>query len=122
MNVAGRVHFLGSLPHCDIARHVQAADVCVLASESEGIANAWIESLACGTPLVITDAGGAREVMTSDAAGRIVDRNANAIADGIRYLLDNPPDRADVANVVADFSWDKNGNALIAYWRSLLSA
>ena len=122
LNVAGRVHFLGSLPHCDIARHVQAADVCVLASESEGIANAWIESLACGTPLVITDAGGAREVMTSDAAGRIVDRNANAIADGIRYLLDNPPDRADVANVVADFSWDKNGNALIAYWRSLLSA
>lgn len=74
--VADRVHFLGSLPHSDIARHVQAADICVLPSESEGIANAWIEALACGTPLVITDAGGAREVITGDIGGRIVERKA----------------------------------------------
>ncbi len=120
-DVADRVHFLGSLPHSDIARHVQAADVCVLPSESEGIANAWIEALACGTPLVITDAGGAREVITGGAGGRIIERNAGAIAYAVRDLLQNPPDRADVAAVVADYSWERNGKALVAYWRSLLT-
>ena len=120
--VADRVHFLGSLPHSEIARHVQAADVCVLPSESEGIANAWIEALACGTPLVITDAGGAREVITSDAGGRIVERKAGAIAKAVRDLLQNPPERADVAAVVADYSWEQNGKALVAYWRTLSSA
>ena len=119
--VADRVHFLGSLPHSEIARHVQAADVCVLPSESEGIANAWIEALACGTPLVITDAGGAREVITGDADGRIVERKAGAIAKAVRDLLRNPPERADVAAVVADYSWERNGKALLAYWSTLAS-
>ena len=118
-DVADRVHFLGSLPHSEIARHVQAANVCVLPSGSEGIANAWIEALACGTPLVITDAGGAREVISGDAGGRIVERNAGAIAKAVRDLLRNPPDRTDVAAVVADYSWERNGKALVAYWKSL---
>jgi teichuronic acid biosynthesis glycosyltransferase TuaC len=118
-DVANRVHFLGSLPHNEIARHVQAANVCVQPSESEGIANAWIEALACGTPLVITDAGGAREVITGDAGGRIVERKAGAIAEAVRELLSNPPERADVAAVVADYSWVRNGKALVAYWRTL---
>ena len=120
--VSDRVHFLGSIPHSEIARYVQAADICVLPSESEGIANAWIEALACGTPLVITDAGGAREVITSDAGGRIIERNASAIAKAARDLLQNPPDRADVAAVVADYSWERNGKALVAYWRTLATA
>jgi teichuronic acid biosynthesis glycosyltransferase TuaC len=117
--VADRVHFLGSLPHSEIARHVQAADVCVLPSESEGIANAWIEALACGTPLVITNAGGAREVIPGKAGGRIVERMAGAIAKAVRDLLRNPPDRSDVAAVVADYSWEHNGKVLVAYWKSL---
>lgn len=121
-DVADRVHFLGSLPHSEIARHVQAADVCVLPSESEGIANAWIEALACGTPLVITDAGGAREVITGDAGGRIVERKAGAIAKAARDLLQNAPERADVAAVVADYGWERNGKALVAYWQTLASA
>lgn len=120
-DVADRVHFLGSLPHSDIARHVQAADICVLPSESEGIANAWIEALACGTPLVITDAGGAREVITGDAGGRIVERKAGAIAKAVRDLLRNPLGRNDVAEIVADYSWERNGKALVAYWRTLAS-
>jgi glycosyltransferase involved in cell wall biosynthesis len=119
LGMADRVYFLGSLPHSDIARYVQAADVCVLPSQSEGIANAWIEALACGTPLVITDAGGAREVMTSTAAGFIIDREAGAIAYAVQQILNAPPERSAVAQVVADYSWERNGKALVAYWRTL---
>jgi glycosyltransferase involved in cell wall biosynthesis len=120
--VADRVHFLGSLPHSEIAHYLQAADVAVLPSSSEGLANAWIEALACGTPLVITDTGGAREVLHSNAAGRIVERNANAIATAIHELLAAPPHRETVAATVADYSWEANGAALIAHWRHLLDS
>jgi teichuronic acid biosynthesis glycosyltransferase TuaC len=120
LGLGARVHFLGPLPHADIARHVQAADICVLPSSSEGIANAWIEALACGTPLVITDIGGAREVLTDAAAGQIVSRDGQTIAAACRDIIDNPPAREAVAAVVADYSWDRNGRALISYWRSLL--
>jgi teichuronic acid biosynthesis glycosyltransferase TuaC len=118
--VGARVHFLGSLPHAEIARHVQAADICVLPSASEGIANAWIEALACGTPLVICDAGGAKEVLTTPEGGKIVPRAAGAIAQAVRDLLTHPPQREAVAATVADYSWERNGHALVAYWRSLI--
>ncbi|MGL5837124.1 MAG: glycosyltransferase [Sphingorhabdus sp.] len=117
--VTDRVHFLGSLSHGDIARHVQAADIAVLPSSSEGLANAWIEALACGTPLVITDVGGAQEVLKEPMAGRIVERNAKAIAQAAQSLLANPPTREVVAATVADYSWKANGAALIAHWRRL---
>ncbi|MBK6706628.1 MAG: glycosyltransferase [Sphingomonadales bacterium] len=118
--VSERVHFLGSLPHAEIANYLQAADVAVLPSASEGLANAWIEALACGTPLIITDAGGAREVLRSSDAGRIVERDASAIAAAIRELLASPTQREVVAAQVTDYSWQANGAALVAHWRRLL--
>lgn len=122
LDVAERVHFLGALPHQEIAHYLQAADIAILPSSSEGLANAWIEALACGTPLVITDTGGAREVMTSAACGRIVNREAKAIAAAVHELLASPPHRENVAATVADYSWQANGTALLAHWRHMLRA
>ncbi len=116
-----RVHFLGSLDHALLPKVLSAADAMVLPSESEGLANAWVEALACGCPLVITDAGGAREVMTRPEAGRIVAREAGAIADAVRELLADPPPRDAVAECAARFSWEANAAALAAYYEGLLA-
>ena len=70
---------------------VSAADAVVLPSEREGLANAWIEALGCGTPLVIPDIGGAREVVMSPAAGRIAARTPDAIAQAVASLIAAPP-------------------------------
>ncbi len=120
LGVADRVHFLGSLPHQQIAQYLQAADVAVLPSSSEGLANAWIEALACGAPLVITDAGGAREVLTSEAAGRIIERTPEAIATAVHELMAHPAHRETIAATVASYSWEANGAALVAHWRHLV--
>lgn len=120
--VAGRVHFLGSLDHKALPVVLSACEAMVLPSASEGLANAWVEALACGTPLIITDAGGARELVKSDTAGRIVGRNANAIAGGIRDVLaaDLPPE--EVAKCAAQFSWQSNAAALAQYYSSLIES
>ncbi|MCX7285410.1 MAG: glycosyltransferase [Novosphingobium sp.] len=107
-----RVQFLGSVEH-DILPHLLcAADVMVLPSEREGLANAWIEALACGTPVVIPDVGGAREVVQNASAGRIVARTPEAIAQGVAELLANPPAQPAVASCAERFSWDANAAAL----------
>ncbi|MEO5705839.1 MAG: glycosyltransferase [Alteraurantiacibacter sp.] len=112
LGVAERVHFLGSLDHELLPVVLSAAEAMVLPSASEGLANAWVEALACGTPLVITDAGGARELVRTSAAGRIVARDAGAIAAAVRELLANPPDRADMAQAAEPFSWQANAARL----------
>ena len=118
--MAGRVHFLGSLDHRLLPSVLSAADAMVLPASSEGLANAWVEALACGCPLVITDAGGAREIMTRPEAGRIVERDAEAIAAAVRELLAAPPPREAVAECAARFSWQANAAALAEYYESLV--
>ena len=116
LRVGERVHLLGSVHHDVLPQLLSAADVMVLPASSEGLANAWVEALACGTPIVIADAGGARELMTSPDAGRIVARNPEAIAKGITEVLTAPPAQEAVAATVERFSWETNAAALAEYY------
>jgi glycosyltransferase involved in cell wall biosynthesis len=106
------MHVLGSLDHTLLPVVLSAADAMVLPSASEGLANAWVEALACGCPLVITDAGGAAELLTRPEAGRVVPREADAIANAVNALLADPPDRDAVAATVERFSWPAHAEAL----------
>ena len=117
LGFTGRVHLLGQVSHDVLPGLMAAADVVVLPSEREGLANVWIEALACGTPLVIPDIGGAREVVRSPEAGRIAARSPAAIAAAVRELLDGRVDQATVAANAARFSWDANASELVAFWR-----
>lgn len=118
--VAGRVRFTGSLGHEEIARWLAAADVMALPSMSEGLANVWVEALACGTPLVITDVGGAREVVDCPEAGRLVAADPAAIAAAITEMVSSPPDPLAVRRSAERFTWSANTEALYAHLISLI--
>jgi teichuronic acid biosynthesis glycosyltransferase TuaC len=120
LGVAGRVRFLGNVPHDDLPALFAAADIMALVSESEGLANAWVEALACGTPIVASDVGGIRELVKTPEAGRIVARTPEAIAAAIADILANPPSGEAVAANVSAFSWDENARALAAFFRDIL--
>lgn len=120
--VDGRVHFAGQVSHDVLPVLMAAADVVVLPSEREGLANVWIEALACGAPLVIPDIGGAREVVADASAGRIARREPEAIALAVRELLAMPVAQAAVAANAARFSWDANAAELVGFWAQLTTA
>ncbi len=120
LNILDRVQFLGAVPHDELPSLIAAADISCLVSESEGLANAWVESLACGTPIVISDVGGARELVKNDDAGFVVERDVNAITKAIQSLIDNPKPQQDVAKTVAHFSWDNNAKHLEQYFLNIL--
>ena len=79
------------------------------------------EALACGTPIVITDAGGAREVVTTNAAGRIVEREPLAIAQGIASLLADPPRREDTLEAAVRFDWAVHASRLAKDYAGLVA-
>jgi len=116
---AERVRFLGEVAHARLPALLQAADVMLLPSEREGLANVWLEALACDTPIVIADAGGAREVVDRPAAGRIVARDPQAIAAAIRDILADPPTLDAVAATVERFSWETNARELRAHLQAM---
>jgi glycosyltransferase involved in cell wall biosynthesis len=112
LGVGDRVRLLGSVPHGELPGLLAAADVMALASASEGLANAWVEALASGVPIVITAAGGAREVVTTRQAGRVVGRYADEFAEAIRSVLSDPPAPEAVRAHAARFTWETNALAL----------
>ncbi len=123
LGVETRVHFLGPVANAELPQLYRAADAVVMPSASEGLANAWVEALACGTPIVISDAGGAAELVTSPVAGRIVSRTPEAIADAVRAIFAKPPSPADVAaSLGGRFDWDRNGRELAAHLRRCAGA
>jgi glycosyltransferase involved in cell wall biosynthesis len=65
--LSGRVHLL---PHGDPLRLYAAADALVLPSVVEGFSLSTLEAAAVGLPLVLTDVGGARDLLNRATIGQ----------------------------------------------------
>jgi teichuronic acid biosynthesis glycosyltransferase TuaC len=122
LGVEDRVRFMGSLPQPLLPFFYAAADVTLHTSEVEGLSNAWVESLACGTPVVTTGAGAAREMIDRREAGFVVPPDSGTIAAAIRALIERPPAPAAVAACVEGLSWDRNAAELEAHLRAAVGA
>ena len=116
-----RARLLGGVPPEAMPELLAAADLMLLPSEREGLANVWIESIASGTPILVADVGGAREVLDRPEAGRLVEREAGAIASAAREMLASPPDPAAVRRSAERFSWERNGAELHEHLAGLAS-
>jgi len=119
LGVAERVHFAGSVDHDVMPLILSAADAMVLPTVSEGLANAWVESIACGTPVITTNVGGARELINNDIAGRLIERTPEAVVDAVQSLLAAPPNPQEVAASAERFSWDNNAAELADYFQRI---
>ena len=115
LGVADRLRLPGSLPHRLLPALFTAADVTLHPSLAEGFANARLESLACGTPLVTTPAGDASLIVNRGEAGRIVDADPQAIADAVASLLARPPLPAAVRACVREFSLTRQATEMEAH-------
>ncbi|UYY59960.1 glycosyltransferase [Sphingomonas sp. S2-65] len=121
LGLGNRVRLLGAVPHNVVADLLAAADVMALASEREGLANAWVEALASGTPVIIPDVGGARQVVRTHQAGRIVPRDAAHFAVAIQDLIATPPSAAATRATVEPFTWEANSSTLSDFLQHLVN-
>lgn len=120
--LAGRVRFTGSIDQARLREFYSAADMLVLASSREGMANVLLESLACGTPVVATAVAGNPEVVADPAAGVLIDeRSAGAIANGVRSLATSPPTREHTLEYARRFSWDATTRGQIDLFTTIIA-
>ena len=107
LGVSDRVHWAGVVPQAELRWWYSAADVLTLCSSREGWANVLLEAMACGTPVIATDIWGTSEVVSSEAAGRLMERrDARALADAWQDLMSSMPARPTTRQYAEGFSWD----------------
>ncbi len=93
--LTARAHFLGF--RSDVDTVLAALDVFLITSDREGMANAMLEAMAAGIPVVSTRVSGAAEALdaeTADVGGADGDRAGDACADAARagVLVDSQPE------------------------------
>ncbi len=111
LGLSNRALLVGSKPYDEIPQWINAADLLVLPSITEGWPNTLMEAFSCGKPVVASRVGGVPEIVNSPVLGIMVspgneDELARGIEEGLTRSWDSDAIRARVQGrswaVVAD--------------------
>lgn len=111
-----RVHFIGVLGGDWKSRALHAASILAVPSRHEAMSIVALEAGVTGTPVVLSDQCGF-DAVEAIGGGRVVPPNAEAIANALALMLDDPSALAAMGHrlqdyVVANCSWRSVGNRL----------
>jgi len=94
--LSNKVIFAGSQPHERIPLWMNACDLLVLPSLSEGFGAVLIEAAACGKPIVASDIGGIPEASNKFGRRLVPPKNPHALANSILEALDSNFDSGNI--------------------------
>lgn len=99
-----------------------AADVFVNPTMEESFGKTIVESLLCGTPVISTNEGIAKEIINDECGYIISDRQPSTIAYGIKYVRNHLYDSSKIINkYVPIFSPEKIVNEHIIMYNNILT-
>jgi glycosyltransferase involved in cell wall biosynthesis len=112
LDITNRVRFVGRLADEELVSWYRAADVAVVPSTAlEGFGLVLLESLACGTPVLASDAGGLPEALAGlDPSLVVRSGDAAALADRLRGAFDGTarlPSRERCRQYAEGFTWER---------------
>jgi glycosyltransferase involved in cell wall biosynthesis len=122
LGLGGAVVFTGFTDQDDLSALYSGADVFAFPSLAEGYGLPILEAMACGTPVVASDASAVPEAV--GGAGVVADaRDPEAFAAALGQVLDDAALRerlgASGRARAASFSWEKTAAATVAVYREL---
>nr|WP_276510149.1 glycosyltransferase family 4 protein [Longimicrobium terrae] len=102
----------------------QESDICCVPSLAEGFGLVYLESLACGTPVIGTDNTGAADLVRDGQEGFVVPiRDTDALVDRLRWCHANRDELAAMRTLARrraeEHSWPAFRRALVAGLRAL---
>ena len=86
----GFVKMIDSQPNAIIQRYYQACDIFINPSWTEGFPRVVIEAMACGMPVVATDAGGTKDLFGEKQIPYIIDKeNRDGFSEAIMDMVES---------------------------------
>jgi glycosyltransferase involved in cell wall biosynthesis len=127
LGVSERIKFVGPLAGADRAAAYRDADVFALTSYHENFGNTVLESLACGTPVVVSDQVDFCEEIAGSHLGSVVPLEPERIASELDTWLDDAKRRHAVRDsapsfVQRRFSWTDIAARWHEHYRRLAGA
>lgn len=105
LGLADRIHFTGF--RRDVAEILDAADLLVVSSLSEGLSVAIIEAMAAGRAVVATRVGGTPEIVNDEVGILVEPRDAVGLADAIITLTRDADRRRQLGARAREIAFQK---------------
>jgi glycosyltransferase involved in cell wall biosynthesis len=116
LGIAEDVIFGGFVPPAELADWYRGAELFLYPSRFEGFGLPVLEAMACGVPVLCSDAPGLREV-AGDAALRLPPGDEEGWANAMQLLCDQPALRSELRRRglvrAAGFSWQRSAQQTI---------
>ena len=126
LGIAERTLFTGFLDRAQLDPLYAAADVFLFPSKTETQGLAVGEAMACGTPCVVVNAGGAPESVRDGVDGFLVDDDPAQMAERALCLLEDAPLRRRMSAAArahaATMTPEKVAGRIIALYEELITA
>ena len=112
--------FTGGIPNGELPKYYAQADAFVGPSvvESNGTTEAfgvvYLEALASSLPVIATNVGGIRDIITTETGYIVPERNSKALFESMRYVVQHYSEAVSTANigrrhVEENFGWPAIG-------------
>lgn len=119
------VVFLGEVSPRELRPLYSAAEVVTLPSLYEGFGLPPLEAMACGTPVVVSNAAALTEIV-GDAGVIVRPDDPNDIANGLAWVIGNAAFRSTLVERglarAASFSWDRAARETLAVYERVAQA
>ena len=124
------VVFTGKIPHQDVPQYHNMIDIYVSVSvdDSESFGVSAVEACACAKAVIVSRAGGLKEVVIENETGLIVEKgNEKETADAIIKFAEDEKLRKKFGEkarerVLKHYNWKENLDMMVENYHSILSA
>ena len=126
LEVADRTIFTGRIPFSEISTYYNMLHVLVNISQYESFGVSVVEAMACEKPVIVTNVGGLKEIVNSDAVGLKVEvGDVDQTAAAIEKLLTDKKLYKEIAvnarqHVAKKYNWENNLQQMITEYNKLI--
>ncbi|WP_341214783.1 glycosyltransferase family 4 protein [uncultured Wocania sp.] len=123
-----KVNYLGAVPYKDMQDLIQQASLCVFPTFAEALPVSWIEAMAMEKPIVASNVGWAKEVISDGINGYLVHpKDHTTYANRIVDLIENTNLQADFGKaarkkVLTTFSTEVVAKQSIEFYKSMITS
>lgn len=122
-NLNDKVRLVGRVSHNEVPGYLNQLKLLVLPSYSEGLPNAVLEAMACGTPVLATPVGSMPDIITGGETGFIMENNSpECIARNVTRALNHPKLEKFAQNARALVEKEFTYQAAVEKYREILAS
>ena len=119
------IHLMGYVPKERTISLIRGSDVLVQPSLAEGISSTILEAMACNVPIIATNVGGNKELLTHDKSGILIEPNSpQKLLEETVTLVDDKKKSEILCKAafshVQKYDWARVGKLYLDIYESLL--